>query len=225
MVSGCATPDLAMLRWIAYIKSLNPEIRHISGKDNAMVDMLSRARYDDEHGMVSEDEEVGVDFFETARVTTGRASTPTLNDFDAREYDGEWLLIRRFLRTMTSMAEWTKEEANRIRKKAYRFFLHDGYMWKHPKKRGGAPLRVIVKGEEQKELLAAFHDSPWAGHRGAWATFEKLKERYWWPGLYTDVHRFVLTCETCQMHSRSDTGMSSTRPTLRRCTSSGRSIF
>jgi hypothetical protein len=40
MVSGCATPDLAMLRWIAYIKSLNPEIRHISGKDNAMADML-----------------------------------------------------------------------------------------------------------------------------------------------------------------------------------------
>ena len=27
MISGCATPDLAMLRWIAYIKSLNPEIR------------------------------------------------------------------------------------------------------------------------------------------------------------------------------------------------------
>ena len=26
MVFGCATPDLAMLRWIAYIKSLNPEI-------------------------------------------------------------------------------------------------------------------------------------------------------------------------------------------------------
>jgi hypothetical protein len=47
MVSGCATPDLAMLRWITYIKSLNPEIRHISGKDNAMADMLSRARYDD----------------------------------------------------------------------------------------------------------------------------------------------------------------------------------
>ena len=26
MVYGCATLDLAMLRWIAYIKSLNPEI-------------------------------------------------------------------------------------------------------------------------------------------------------------------------------------------------------
>ena len=41
MVSGCATPDLAMLRWIAYIKSLNSEIRHISGKDYGMADMLS----------------------------------------------------------------------------------------------------------------------------------------------------------------------------------------
>ena len=68
MVSGCATPDLAMLRWIAYIKSLDPEIQHISGKDNAMADMLSRARFDDEGGMVSEDEEVGVDFFEAAYV-------------------------------------------------------------------------------------------------------------------------------------------------------------
>ena len=63
MVSGCATPDLAMLRWIAYIKSLNPEIRHISGKDNAMADMLSRARFEDEDGMVSENEEVSADFF------------------------------------------------------------------------------------------------------------------------------------------------------------------
>ena len=67
MVSGCATPDLEMLRWIVYIKSLNPEIRHISGKDNAMDNMLSRARFDNEDGMVSEDKEVGVDFFETVR--------------------------------------------------------------------------------------------------------------------------------------------------------------
>ena len=54
MVSGCATPGLAMLRCIAYIKSLNLEIRHISGKDNTMADMLSRARFEDEDGMVSE---------------------------------------------------------------------------------------------------------------------------------------------------------------------------
>ena len=191
MVSGCATPDLAILRWIAYIKSLNPEIRHIFGKDNAMADMLLRARFDDEDRMVSEDEEVGVDFFEEAYLTTGRESTPTLNDFDESKNNGEWLQISGFLKTMTPGAAWTKEEANRIRKKGYRFFLRDGYIWKHPKKRDDIPLRVVANKEEHEELLAAYHDSPW----GTWATFEKLKGKYWWPGLYRDVHRFVTTCE------------------------------
>jgi hypothetical protein len=53
-----------------------------------MADMLSSARYDDENDMVSEDKEVGVDFFEAAHLTTERASTPTLNEFDKNEYDG-----------------------------------------------------------------------------------------------------------------------------------------
>ena len=129
MVSECATPDLAMLRWIAYIKSLDPEIRHISGKDNAMADMLSRVRFDDE------DEEVGVDFFKAAYMTTDGTSTPAHNDFNERKYNGEWLQIGGFLRTMTPDASWTKDEANRVRKKAYRLFLWDGYLWKHPEKR------------------------------------------------------------------------------------------
>ena len=80
--------------------------------------MLSRARFENEGVMVSEDEEVGVDFFEAAYVTTDRGSTPTLNDFDESKYDGEWLQIGGFLRTMTPDASWTKDEANRIRKKA-----------------------------------------------------------------------------------------------------------
>ena len=82
MVSGCATPDLAMLRWIVYIKSLNPEIRRISGKYNAMSDMLSRARFEDENSMVSENEEVGANFFKSARMNLKRRSTPPLDEFD-----------------------------------------------------------------------------------------------------------------------------------------------
>ena len=160
MVSGCTMSDLAMLRWIAYIKSLNPEIRHISGKDNAMADMLSRARFDDEDSTVLEDEEVSVDFFEAAYVTTRKGSTLALNEFDERKFDGEWLQIGGFLMTMTPNVAWTKEETNRIRKKAYRFFLRDGCIWKHPKKRNGIPLRVVAKKEDQEEFLTAYHESP-----------------------------------------------------------------
>ena len=40
--------DVARLRWITYIKVLNSDILHISGKDNAMKDMLLKARLGDE---------------------------------------------------------------------------------------------------------------------------------------------------------------------------------
>ena len=113
-----------------------------------MADMLSRARFEDEGGMVSEDEEFGVDFFEAAYVTTGRENTQTLNDFDESKYNGEWLQIGGFLKTMSLGTTWTKDEANRIWKKAYRFFLRDGYIWKHLKKRDGIPLRVMAMKEE-----------------------------------------------------------------------------
>ena len=65
MILGCATPDLAILRWISYIKSLNPKIRHIGGKNSVMAEMLSKAKFKDESDMVSKDEDVALDFFKT----------------------------------------------------------------------------------------------------------------------------------------------------------------
>ena len=53
MISNCNSPDIAMLRWIAYIKSLNPVLKHITGKMNPVADMLSRARYFDEEKMMA----------------------------------------------------------------------------------------------------------------------------------------------------------------------------
>mgnify|MGYP007069652537 CR=1 FL=1 len=139
MVSRCTTPDVAMLRWIAYIKSLNPEIRHISGKDNAMADMLSRARFENEDGMVSEDEEVDADFFKLARARVKRRSTPPLNELDEDDYDEEWFLIGRFLKIMMTDASMTREEACQLRKKAYRYFLRNGKTWRLPKRRNDVP--------------------------------------------------------------------------------------
>ena len=101
MTSECATPDLAMLRWIAYIKYLNLEIHHIVGKNNAMADMLSRARFEHESGMVSEDEDVTLDFFKTARLSAEDEGMVTLHTFNENEYEGVWLLVERFLRRMT----------------------------------------------------------------------------------------------------------------------------
>ena len=92
MTSGCASPNLAMLRWIASIKSLNPEICHIAGKNNTMANMLSRPRFEDESDMISEDEDVALDFFKTTRLLAEDKGMSIPHAFNENE----------FLRTMTS---------------------------------------------------------------------------------------------------------------------------
>mgnify|MGYP007105632863 CR=1 FL=1 len=58
-------------------------------------------------------------FMITAYIKTREGSTPALNEFDESEYDGEWLRIGRFLRTMTPDAAWMREGACQVRRKAY----------------------------------------------------------------------------------------------------------
>ena len=56
--------------------------------------------------------------------------------------------------------------------------------------------------ETKNQILKKFHDIFWAGHRGIWATYNKIKERYWWKGLYKDVEDFVASCVDCQLQSK-----------------------
>ena len=197
MVSSCSSPDITMLRWIAYIKSFNPELRHISGKNNAMADMLSRARFVDKLDMMDEDEEIEDGFFVNT-LDHGNGSS----EFHEEEYDQELSQIGRFLRSHNPDPTWSFNEFKRIRKKAYKFFLQDGYLWKQPRKITEPPVRVLGRNDQQQKVINEFHDSQWAGHRGVWATFSKIKERYWWPGMYKDIANFVSTCVKCQVYSK-----------------------
>lgn len=42
------------------------------------------------------------------------------------------------------------------------------------------------------------HDLPSAGHPGRWKTYELISRNYWWPGLTTDVKKYVAGCDICQ---------------------------
>ena len=80
-ISGCTTLGLAILRWIVYIKSMNLEVHHISGKNNVMADMLLRVRYKGESDIMLEDKDVSFEFVKEAnaiaREQIAKYSTPS----------------------------------------------------------------------------------------------------------------------------------------------------
>ena len=130
--------------------------------------MLSRARYEGEEDMCSDEEEVGLNFF---TVSCARV----LAVFKVEDYEGELIEIGKYLSSLTMDESWSKEDFYQIRKKAYKFFLKEGHLWKFPKRKNGTPLRVVCKKQDQQTLIAEFHDSVWAGHRVIWATFRKAQ--------------------------------------------------
>jgi hypothetical protein len=132
--------------------------------------MLSRARYNGEGDRHSDEEDVGLDFF-----TSSYAQV--LTTFVEEDYNGEFVEIGKYLSTLQQDESWSTEDFHRIQKKAYKYFLKDGALWRDAKKKNGTPMRVVCKLENQRKLMCEFHDSAWAGHRGIWATFTKLKEK------------------------------------------------
>ena len=68
---------------------MSPEIHHISGKNNAMADMLLRARFEGEGDIVLENEDVALDFFKSARASIEDQDVQVLHAFNETEYEGE----------------------------------------------------------------------------------------------------------------------------------------
>ena len=204
MIANCSTPDIAMLRWIAYIRSLNPVLVHITGKKNSVADMLSRARYvcEDEMqaqeiGEGDEDEDYGY-----VLAIDGANTRDGGQPFKAEFYQDRLRDIGIYLSTLRRQEGWLDKTFKDIRHRSYNFLLRDGFLWKRPKRKDGVPLRVVDDTETKNQVLKEFHDTLWAGHRGVWATYHKIKERYWWKGLYKDVEEFVASCTTCQLQSK-----------------------
>ena len=66
-----------------------------------------------------------------------------------------------------------------IKYESYDYSLRDGFLWKRPKRKDGVLLRVVGDIGTKTQILKEFHDTFWAGHRGIWTTYNKIKERYW----------------------------------------------
>lgn len=74
----------------------------------------------------------------------------------------------------------------------------DGLWWK------GAQLVIPNIPLVKEGILWELHDAPYSGHMGTAKTLEAVSRLYWWPGMTTDVTRYVHTCHTCQRNKASN---------------------
>ena len=106
------------------------------------------------------------------------------------------------LSTLKRQDGWLDKTFKDIRHQSYGYLLRDGFLEKREKRADEMPLRVVGDSETKTKVLEEFHDTLWVVHRGVWATYTKIKECYWWKGLYKEVEEFVASCVVCQLQSK-----------------------
>lgn len=100
-----------------------------------------------------------------------------------------------YLRNLTTPSHLISQKRRALRLKASKYCLvNEGLGWKNP---DGIILRC-VDGQESRRLLAELHTGLCGGHFAAKTTAHKiLRAGYYWPTLFSDVHKFVRCCEPC----------------------------
>ena len=59
-------------------------------------------------------------------------------------------------------------------------------------------LKLVIPDLLREEFIHAMHDERSSGHLGVTKTFNRLRRRFYWPGMYKDVEKYVASCLDCQ---------------------------
>nr|XP_041631999.1 uncharacterized protein LOC121502446 [Drosophila kikkawai] len=69
-----------------------------------------------------------------------------------------------------------------------------------PEEEEYTPWKLCVGSDYRQRVLEECHDHPTAGHLGVRKTSTRVAQRYYWPGLFREVARYVRRCPTCQRY-------------------------
>ena len=60
--------------------------------------------------------------------------------------------------------------------------------------------KEVVPSELRNKLIEENHAEPTAAHLGIYKTYHRLSLRYFWPGMHSDIVKFISECPTCLSH-------------------------
>ena len=105
--------------------------------------------------------------------------------------------IFQFLSTLKAPMFKKTSQRKKFVSRATQFFIKNGQMFKRLTAR--PPLLVVFDHPKRLSILVSAHEE--LGHKGAQATFETIRYRFYWPHLYSDVKHHVHSCHDCQIRS------------------------
>ena len=178
-----ATGRLA--RWSLLLQQYDFNIIHRPGKHHGNADGLSRRPYEncELSALQREDPQI-------ARIRELQRRDPELSEMiDFLESDN---------------LPFSDKKAQNILLTSDRFYLDkDGLLYhldRNQKLSARDSFSQLVVPQSMKfEILSNVHDHVSGAHSGTHKTFHKLKQRYWWKGMFLDTDHWCKSCTECSM--------------------------
>lgn len=168
-------------RWLILLQDFDITIRDRPGKENPVVDFLSRIPKSMETAAV-EDQFPDEHLFVVAVQTL-------------------WYVdVANYLEVGKLPKHLTPNERKQIVQKSNRFSWVGGYLF-----HTGAHMEIrrCIREDEIFDILKACHDGPCGGHFAERRTAHKvLQTRYYWPTIFKDAKKFVQACDSRQRAGR-----------------------
>ena len=178
-----ATGRLA--RWSLLLQQYDFDIVYRPGKQNDNADDLSRRPY------------------ETCGLSALQRDDPqSAKTRELQSCDIELSEITDFLESDVLPSD--DKSARKILLTSDSFYLgKDGLLYhldrNHKRNARDSFSKLVVPQSMRYEILSNVHDHVSGGHFGVHKTFSKVKERYWWKGMFKDVEHWCKLCTDCSM--------------------------
>jgi len=170
-------------QWYLKLQDYDFTLKHIPGKTNTKVDILSRK---DQINMKEDNKDIQLLKDEMwTRKTTARIMM-----LGQKVVPKEGDILKRIRKNNTR----EKEVTQAIKK-------GDGLAWEEDEVVYMEGRVYIPNNKDLKEeILREHHDPADVGHLGQYRMQELIKRTYWWPGLKEDVKKYVQGCVKCQQN-------------------------
>jgi hypothetical protein len=164
-------------RWLLLMQEFNITVLNRLGKENQVVDFLSRLKTPGEIVPVS-------DNFPDEHLFAISVITPWYAD------------IANYLSSGMLPPSLTSKEKKKIIKQSARYTWIDGDLFYTGH---DLIIRRCVRQDDILEILKACHDEPCGGHFADKRTAHKIFNLgYYWPSIFKDSKKYVRSCDSCQ---------------------------
>lgn len=176
-----AITNCRITRWILLMLEFNIMIQDQPGKDNQVVDFLSRFHSPGDQNHVS-------DNFPDELLFEINFKTPWFSD------------IEKYLSSGKLSSHFTSKQKIKIIRESPRYSWVNGDLFYTS---FDMIIRKCVIEDEILVILNAYHDEPCGGDfEDKWTTYKVLKLGYYWPAIFKDSKYYVKRCDNCQKIGR-----------------------